>query len=73
MKDIIVGSLVKLHSPNDDDNIWIVVGTKDFSRSTGESKLMAVKVRCMTDRPSNVRATRAKEFWHPVRYCEAIA
>ena len=57
-----VGNLIKLPDQPDDDNIWIVLKTKNFFKS--EDKVSAVRIRNMTGKP--------QEIWFPARKIEVI-
>ena len=57
-----VGNLIKLTDQPDDDNIWIVLKTKNFFKS--EDKVSAVRIRNMTG--------KSQEIWFPARKIEVI-
>ena len=57
-----VGNLIKLSDQPDDDNIWIVLKTKNFFKS--EDRVSAVRIRSMTG--------EAREIWFPARRIEVI-
>ena len=57
-----IGNLIKLPDQPDDDNIWIVLKTKNFFKS--EDKVSAVRIRNMTGEPQVI--------WFPARKIEVI-
>ena len=57
-----VGNLIKLSDQPDDDNIWIVLKTKNFFKS--EDRVSAVRIRNMTGKP--------QEIWFPDRKIEVL-
>ena len=58
-----IGSLVKLPNQPDDDNIWIVLDTKQFFKSDG--RVNAVRIRNMTGPTQTI--------WFPARKIKVIS